>query len=235
MYVKDKGKNCGYARKYKNRPKRKMEYRILVVCEGKKTEPNYFEEFKTYNRGTQVYDVEVKGLGDNTINVVDEAISLRDKKKGTNNEYDRVWAVFDKDSFSDERFNAAIDKADQNDICCAWSNEAFELWYLFHFHNRTTAMSRTEYKDAISDAVNKSAKYKTKNKKKKYTYKKNDPDNYKIMTTYGNQEQAIKWAEAGSKKYDDKRYAKHNPCTMVYKLVLQLIGKDKNLNKDLNK
>lgn len=222
-----------YARKSKNRPQRKMEYRILIVCEGKKTEPYYFEAFKNYNRGTQVYDIEIKGMGDNTINVVDEAISLRNKKKGTNNEYDRVWAVFDKDSFSDERFNAAIDKAERNGVCCAWSNEAFELWYLFHFHNRTTAMSRTEYEKAISKAVNESDNYKTKNKK--YTYKKNDPDNYKIMTTYGNQEQAIKWAKAGSENYNDKRYATHNPCTMVYKLVLQLIGKDKNLNKDLNK
>ena len=28
-------------------------------------------------------------------------------------------------------------------------------------------------------------------------------------------------------------YATHNPCTMVFKLVRQLIGKDEDLNKEL--
>ena len=41
-------------------------------------------------------------------------------------------------------------KAENNNINVAWSNEAFELWYLYHFHNRTTQMSRNDYKKAIS-------------------------------------------------------------------------------------
>lgn len=214
-----------YARQTQRRQSRQIVCKILIVCEGTKTEPNYFEAFKKFNRGTNVYDIEVKGMGANTTSVVDKAIDL--KNKGY---YDRVWAVFDKDSFSDDKFNSAIIKAEQNGICCAWSNEAFELWYLYHFVNRTTGMSRTEYKKAISDAVNKSPNFK---KKSKFVYAKNDERNFEIMTKYGSMDNALKFAEAQSQKYTDKRYATHTPCTMVFKLVHQLIGKDELLNEEL--
>ena len=216
-----------YARQEERRKSRQMVCTILIVSEGTKTEPNYFKSFRTFNRGTIVYDIEVKGEGDNTINVVDKAIEL--KSRG---DYDSVWAVFDKDSFPDKNFNAAIEKAENNGIGCAWSNEAFELWYLYHFVNRVTAMSRTEYKKAITEAVNNSSNYKLK---KPYTYAKNDTDNYRIMTTYGSMENAIKYAEFTSKTYTDKRYSTHNPCTMVYKLVRLLIGKDEKFNEELKR
>lgn len=163
-----------YARQTARRKERQIACKILIVCEGSKTEPSYFEAFRSFNHGTIIYDIEVKGLGDNTLNVVNKAIDL--KSKG---EYDRVWAVFDKDSFPDSKFNAAIAKAKKNEIGCAWSNEAFELWFLYHFVNRTTGMTRDEYKKAISEAVNNSPKYKLK---KKYVYTKKSKDNYHIMT-----------------------------------------------------
>lgn len=214
-----------YARQAKRRQTRQIVCKILIVCEGTKTEPNYFEAFKKFNRGTNVYDIEVKGLGANTTSVVDKAIDL--KNKGN---YDRVWAVFDKDSFPDAKFNSAIIKAEKNGICCAWSNEAFELWYLYHFVNRTTGMGRTDYKTAISDAVNKAPKFKAKTK---YVYSKNDVRNFEIMTKFGSMDNAIKFAEAQSREYTNQRYATHNPCTMVFKLVRQLIGKDETLNEEL--
>ena len=31
----------------------------------------------------------------------------------------------------------------------------------------------------------------------------------------------------------DTRYANHNPCTTVYRLVRQLLGKDEGLNNEL--
>lgn len=219
-----------YKKQSAKRNKRIISCNILIVCEGTKTEPNYFSAFKELNRGTVVYNIEIEGRGENTIQVVDRAIELRDKAKKSENEYDRVWAVFDKDSFPNNKFNAAIIKARDNSISTAWSNEAFELWYLYHFQNITTEMSRTEYKNCISQKVNNSKLYKSK---KPYKYEKNDPLNYEIMNKYGSQDRAIKYAKAGSEEYKDERFATHNPCTMVYKLVLQLIGKDDELNKEL--
>lgn len=155
-----------YARKAQRRKSRQIVCKILIVCEGTKTEPNYFEAFKTFNGGTIVYDIDVRELGQNTTDVVDKAIEL--KSKG---DYDRVWAVFDKDSFSANKFNGAIIKAQNNGIGCAWSNEAME--------------------------------------------------------------DAVRFAEAKSREYTDQRYAAHNPCTMVFKLVWQLTGRDGELNLEL--
>lgn len=195
---------------------------VLIVCEGTKTEPNYFEALAQKQQGIIVYDVEVKGLGRGTTDVVGKAIDLKNK-----NNYDRVWAVFDKDEFPAKDFNAAIEMGKNNGIDVAWSNEAFELWYLYHFQNVTTGMPRKDYNDKISAFVNASPKYKSK---KKYKYAKKDPDNYEIMTTYGSMDLALRYAEKRHLEYADTNYAIQNPCTTVYRLVRQLLGKDKDLN-----
>lgn len=75
-----------------------------------------------------------------------------------------------------------------------------------------------------------SPKYKSK---KKYKYAKKDPNNYEIMTTYGSMENALQFAEAKHLSYTDTRYAIQNPCTTVYRLVKQLLGKDEELNAEL--
>lgn len=208
---------------------KKVLCRILIVCEGEKTEPSYFENFKKINNESFVYEVECQGGGINTMTVVKKAIELRDKAPIP---YDSVWAVFDKDDFPPKSFNGAIIKAKANNINVAWSNEAFELWYLYHFNNRITAMSRSNYQKAISEAVNRSGKWKSKNA---YRYAKNDSHNYSIMTTYGNQDNAIKWAKEQHLQYTDERYANHNPCTTVYQLVIQLLNKDSELIEQVMK
>jgi hypothetical protein bacD2_00593 len=218
-----------YARQKAHRKERKIVTRILIVCEGEKTEPNYFNAFKEINQGTMI--IEVEGCGKNTISVVEEAIRLSEQVKGTEQKYDRVWAVFDKDSFSDRQFNDAIAKARQAGIHCAWSNEAFELWFLYHFQFVDTAMHRSQYEAAISKAVNRSGKYNGK----RYRYQKNARENYRIMTECGSQENALKNAARADENFTDKNYATHNPCTQVYKLVKQLIGKDATLLMELKK
>ncbi len=205
--------------------------RILIVCEGSKTEPNYFKAFHKKKRGLYVVDLEFGGGGINTKKVVDEAIRRKTQAELENNPYDRVWAVFDKDDFPDVAFNAAILKAKKNGMGCAWSNEAFELWYLLHFCKRETPMSRTEYKEAISRAVNDSPAYKDK---KEYVYEKNNPENYSIMNKYGSQDSAIRNALDMEKYFTDQSFATHNPCTKVHEIVLQLMGKDEELNQEIS-
>lgn len=78
--------------------------------------------------------------------------------------------------------------------------------------------------------MNASPKYRSK---KRYRYTKKDPKNYDIMTTYGSMDDALRYAEAKHREYTDTRYASHNPCTTVYRLVRQLLGKDEELNKEL--
>lgn len=121
----NKGKSASRGRGYSERPvnTRALKERFLVVCEGEKTEPNYFKRFRVPGRIVDVY-----GAARNTVSLVRETLRLRDLEK-----YDQVWCVFDKDSFPSQNFNAAITLARAHNIGVAYSNEAFELWYLLHF------------------------------------------------------------------------------------------------------
>jgi hypothetical protein len=198
---------------------------FLIVCEGEKTEPNYFKAFPK-KVGKIVYDIQFDGGGISTLKVVEKAIELRDNSK---QKYDRVWAVFDRDSFKANSFNSAILKAKANNIKCAWSNEAFELWYLLHFHNRVTAMTREQYKAAIENAIN----IKKGKQKSNFKYKKNDPNMYFVLDKFGNQQLAIKWAKDLNDKIDGEAFASYNPNTQVFKLVEELLGLSKDLNQEI--
>lgn len=216
-----------FAKQAKRRKTRELVTYFLIVCEGEKTEPNYFKSFPK-KIGRFIYDIEFEGGGISTLKVVEKAIELRDKSK---QKYDRVWAVFDKDSFKANSFNSAILKANANNINCAWSNEAFELWYLLHFHNRITAMSRDEYKNAIEEIVN----TKLGKKKNTFKYKKNDIGMYALLNQVGNQTSAIKWAKDMANVNTGEKFANYNPQTMVFKLVEELNGQSQELNDELAK
>lgn len=214
-----------YKRQSLKRKQKEIRCSILIVCEGTKTEPNYFHSFKSTQQGLVVYDIQIKGIGRGAMTVANKAIDLK-----RNNNFDRVWAVFDKDECTSKCFNEAICLCNNNGVCTAWSNDAFELWYLYHFRNVTTGLHRSQYADKISSAVNSSSLYKSK---KRYQYAKNDPKNYEIMTKYGSIESALKFSEAQHTRYSGNNYASQNPCTTVYRLVLQLLGRDESLNAEL--
>ena len=42
---------------------------ILIVCEGERTEPNYFDQFEVTN-----ITIDPRGIGDNTVRLVEYAI-----------------------------------------------------------------------------------------------------------------------------------------------------------------
>ncbi len=205
---------------------RDIKVYFLIVCEGLKTEPNYFKSFPL-KIGNYVYDLSFEGGGISTKKVVEKAIELRDNSP---QEYDRVWAVFDKDSFQKEQFNGAIQKAKANEIHCAWSNEAFELWYLLHFQYRNTSMSRKDYEKSIEKSINKLIK-----DSPKFKYKKNSLEMYSILQKYGDQQQASNWAKNLMSLHTSKDFSSHNPCTTVHLLVEELNGKSKQLNSEIIK
>jgi hypothetical protein len=142
-----------------------------------------------------------------------------------------LWIVFDKDSFSDQSFNSAIQTCIANSpgVDCAWTNEAFELWYLLHFHYYNTGISRKQYQDLIEDNFRKKGL-------KDYVYKKNSTEMYSLLETYASRENAIKNAVNLEKLYvGQQNYSVQNPCTMVYKLVAELFGLEKIIDEENNK
>lgn len=209
---------------------RKIRGRILIVCEGKETEPNYFNSFPKMDN---VSVVTAGGKGSPS-QVVKKAMELRDKAKQSL--YDAVWAVFDKDNFTD--FKTAIDIAHGENIGCAWSNEAFELWFIYHFENPTSAISRNDYGSKIEAHVQQGAKKQKLSQYQKFSYQKNDGNVRRtLLDCGGNEENAIKWAEKQAQeqgKWHGENWDKQNPCTMVYLLVKQLLGKDEAFNRKIS-
>ena len=191
---------------------------ILIVTEGTKTEPNYFEAIRAkFPRGL-IDTVDIQGTAKNTLTIIEECVRLRNLAKTDRHRiYDEVWAVFDRDSFPDRNFNNAINRAEnlKEKINCAWSNQAFELWYLLHFQFVDSGMTRTQYQPFIERELSSKTG-------KPFKYKKNSTEMYELLQQYGNESQAIKWAKQLEKLYYDKDFATHNPCTMVYKLVARL-------------
>lgn len=114
--------------------------RILVVCEGKLTEPKYLHAFAN-ERATRTVKVETVGAAGDPITLVDRATELRDTAAANAHAkgdpflaYDEVWCCFDVDKFG-PRVPAARDTAVARGLNLAMSNPCFELWLILHFRD----------------------------------------------------------------------------------------------------
>ncbi len=204
-------------RKRDFRPLRRF---YLIVCEGTKTEPNYFEGLKrNLPPGViNLVDLTVEGTGHNTLTVIDDALRAKARLEKQGRTIDEVWAVFDRDSFPEEHFNNAIFKGKANGVQCAWTNEAFELWYLLHFQFFQNGMSRDAYAELLERELSNKLK-------RPYKYQKNSLDMFTLLQKYGDVEQAIIWAKSLADSFAGQTdYANHNPCTKVNELIEKLLS-----------
>jgi hypothetical protein len=86
---------------------RELRKQFIIICEGEKTEPNYFRQFRVPKEV-----IDLIGLGANTVTVVQRAIEEKQKHPSA-----EVWSVFDRDSFPPQDFNNALALA--NGMCQA--------------------------------------------------------------------------------------------------------------------
>ena len=198
-----------FRRQTKTRETRK---RFLIVCEGEKTEVNYFKAFTVPKK----IEVRVKGEGKNSLSLVEKAIQIIDNLK-KDDSFDQIWCVFDKDNCSKEQFNQAERLAKENNIKIAYSNEAFEIWFILHFQYLDIATSRSEYLTILTKQMQ---KYGLLNEQEKY--EKNREDMYEKLKPY--QRTAI--TNAAKLIQDRDEAKKHpfdaNPSTTVQELVQEL-------------
>lgn len=191
---------------------------VLIVCEGEKTEPAYFNGYKQdLPRGVLDNNkIEVHGEGKNTMSLIHEVKKIRQRReKETGRYFDQTWIVFDRDSFPADQFNNSIfaGRKSEPPILSAWSNEAFELWYCLHFCYVNHAMPRQDYRHRIETELSKAIG-------QPFVYKKNDPKMYQTMKRYGNQDQAITWAKRLESLFEGREdFANHNPCTKIHHLI----------------
>lgn len=89
----------------------------------------------------------------------------------------------------------------------AYSNEAFELWYILHFEFLHTGIPRIDYINKLTNLLGE-------------RYQKNSDAIYDNL--FNKQETAIKNAEKLLKQYDKQNPAENNPSTTVNLLVKAL-------------
>ncbi len=196
-------------KKKKNHLKRKIGTRgqpkqtFLIVCEGERTEPNYFKAFKVTSA-----NIKVEGTGYNTYTLVKRTIEIMNTEKKKGIYYDQVWSVFDRNDFPTQNFNKAFDIAKNNKIRIAYSNNAFELWYLLHFQYFDSAILRTDYISKLYQLLG-------------HEYKKNSGTIYAEILEKQNCaiQNAKKLLEGYGNNFNPE---KANPSTTVYKLVEEL-------------
>jgi len=199
----------------RNESKRKQYSFIYIFTEGEKTEPIYLKskknEIEKEIRRKNI-KIEIKGKGYNTKSLVDFALDFAEEEK-IDLKTDECWVVFDKDDFNKD-FDNAIRKAEVNGLKVAYSNEAFELWFLLHFNFMGSAIGRKDYNDKLTENFRKL----TGNKEYKYN---KTTDVYLLIK---NKElSAIKNAKKLLRQFrNEKSFLKKNPSTTVYLLVEKL-------------
>nr|VFJ99196.1 MAG: RloB-like protein [Candidatus Kentron sp. LFY] len=195
---------------------KRQEY-VLIVCEGQKTEPQYFEDLREkYQLG--IVNIEITPAeGSDPLSVVRTAKSRQDsKKKKRKKPFDRVYCVFDRDKHP--RFDEAsqqIAALQGQGFRSARSWPCFEFWLLLHFRYTRQPFERDGSRTAAQNCENAlKSKIKEYRKGKRGMFDELLP---RLEEAKGNAARALKDAESTGE---------NNPSTEVHELV----GYLQNLN-----
>ncbi len=177
--------------------------KVLIVCEGEKTEPNYFNGLKNHLR-LKSANVAIVGEGATPAKIVERAKELEKREKERGDPFDKVFCVFDKDRHTD--YQKALDqlKARKN-YAAITSVPAFEYWLILHFRYTTSPYQDTSA--LVRDL-----------KKHLPDYEKND------ASIFGKLQDKLETAkENAARSLEDRNRAKtDNPSTKVHILVQAL-------------
>ncbi|EPJ43909.1 MAG: csm2 protein [Osedax symbiont Rs1] len=138
----------------RRKAKRATYQKVLIVCEGEKTEPNYFKELVAYYQ-LNTANVEIDGsCGSSPKNVLIKALELYSIEENRGDPFDRVYCVFDKDTHSTFGDTVTtINNHKPRDIFFhASSVPCFEFWLILHF-NPTTKPYEPTGKNSAADLV----------------------------------------------------------------------------------
>jgi len=190
--------------------KREPYDRVLIVCEGEKTEPRYLDDLRHDLRLASA-NIEVTGDSDpDPLSVVDYGLK-RFRKDG---EYDRVYFVIDRDTHPKHNLDQAARRIrdarkDKISAHLIISYPCFEYWILLHFEEsaRGYTAPASPCRQVIKDV------------------RGHLPNYGKGMTglfdeTKPNLDTAIDRAERRWK--EARSTGRMNPCTRVHQLVTYL-------------
>ncbi len=211
--------------------------RYLIVCEGTKTEPRYFQALVNA-QGINSQRVKIAPNNGNTPDkIVGHALHLYEGDYKNGDPFDAVYCVFDRDTHS--TFEAAIEtikklnlddkkrkklnvggkpkelKEDEDTFNAITSTPCFEYWLLLHFEftdKAFTAIGKTSAGDAVAKALKVHMPH----------YAKGQLDIHAEVQSRA--ETALKHAKRARKNAE--KTGSTNPTTDVDKLVETLMKKD---------
>ena len=205
------------------RKKRKFGYKrpransYLIVTEGKRTEPLYFNGMKKLIQarigGTvdivELPVIHIQGEGCSTGKLIEKTDEIVSRSKIM---YQNIWIVFDKDDF-----DQAIRDGEERGYKIAWSNQAFEYWLYLHFYYSDTALHREQWKEKLDEIF------------KQYglgdgQYHKNQENIYELVNTYDGVNTAIKNAKRRMNEFFSQKElpSEFDPGTTVHLLAEEL-------------
>ncbi|AHJ12233.1 RloB family protein [Sulfurospirillum multivorans] len=129
---------------------------IIIACEDEASAPTYFKaligQLRESRKITPDSFVIAKHTNTHPTGILEDLKKHRCKFSGKSyKDFKHKWIVIDRDKehvngggHSPEDFNSALAQAKSLKVDVAYSNDAFELWYLLHFNPRETAILRDE-------------------------------------------------------------------------------------------
>lgn len=210
------------------RKQRKHEYKtpkansFLIVTEGERTEPLYFQGLQKLIKEkiggmvdvVEVPVIDIYGEGCSTGRLIEVTDRLVKEAKIM---YQNIWLVFDKDDFVD--FDQAVAEGKKRGYQIAWSNQSFEYWLYLHFDYSDSALHRDVWNAKLDEIF-----------RRRHlgdgTYKKNYEDIYQMVDINDGVNTAIRNAKRRMGGYKKGTYcpSECDPGTTVHELVEALKG-----------
>ncbi len=145
----------------RNKPTRRLYEKVLIVCEGSKTEPNYFNELKDYYE-IDTANIRISGkCGSDPVSVVRHGEELFRAAARTTEPFDKVYCVFDRDNHNnfDEAVNLLKSIRPVNIFKDITSTPCFEIWFIMHFIYTSAPFESVGQKSCGARALEELEKY----------------------------------------------------------------------------
>ncbi len=205
----------------RKKAKRDSYDKVLIVCEGEKTEPNYFKELiDTYEINSA--NVAIDGsCGSSPKSVFERAVELYQAEKRKGDPFDKVFCVFDRDSHDsyEETLKRISLKNPKLTFFATNSIPCFEFWILLHFKYTTKPYVSTATSSMCNEVLKELSEVMP-------TYAKG---NEKVFSSLLNQIEYAKSNAIRAEKESQKNNT-DNPMTSVH-ILIEYLQNIKSENK----
>ena len=184
--------------------------KVLIVCEGEKTEPNYFNKLKDHLELSSANVMVTGECASSPKSIVDYAIQRYKSEKSTGDSFDKVFCVFDKDTHHtyEDAINKIRSENPQGVFVSITSVPCFEYWLLLHFLYSTKSYESAGKNSACDNLISELQNYLP-------TYQKCDASVFEQIVDQ--LPRALQYSERATS--EAQRNGNDNPSTKVHVLV----------------